>query len=98
MSSAFDELEARWSTHLEVSSNASNPRAHIDSADFEAIVALGEPAIPLIIGRYRNGGSLFWGAALSRITGITRFGDGLVGDLEHTRDAWLAWYDDERVK
>ncbi len=81
-----------------MSSNASNPRAHLDSADFEAIVALGEPAIPLIIERYRNGGSLFWGAALSRITGITRFGDRLVGDLDHTRDAWLAWYDQSSEK
>ena len=63
----------------------------------EAIVALGRPAVPLIVERYREG-SVFWGAALRRITGVTTFGDGVVGNLDATRRGWLKWWEENQAR
>lgn len=87
----FEKLAKQWDAHREERRESSNPFAHVESAAFDGIVALGEPVIPLIMERYRDG-TLFWGAALRRITGKTEFGDGVVGDLEATRRRWLAWW------
>lgn len=94
LSARFGELAQEWDAHRESRRESSNPSAHLDHPAFEAIVAMGEPAVPLIIERYRRG-TVFWGAALRRITGKTEFGDGLVGDLEATRRAWLGWWDQQ---
>ena len=75
---------------MHASRASSNPRVYVEHPSFEAIVALGADAVPLIIERYRVG-SLFWGAALARITGHIEFGDGLSGNLKDTRTKWLAW-------
>lgn len=88
----FETLAREWDAHREARRESSNPYAYLDHPSFDAIVALGEPALPLIIERYREG-SVFWGAALRKITGKTEFGDGVVGNLEDTRRKWLAWWD-----
>lgn len=90
----FEAHEATWARHREACRVLSNPNVFIRDAGFEGIVAMGEAAIPLIIERYRSPEStLFWGAALTKITGLTDFGDGLVGDLRATREAWVTWFD-----
>lgn len=88
----FERLASEWDAHREARRESSNPYSYLEHASFDAIVALGEPAIPLVIERYRDG-SVFWGAALRRMTGRSEFGDGVVGDLESTRRQWLAWWD-----
>ena len=90
----FDALAATWEAHVHDSRAASNPRVFVEHPSFDGIVELGrahrDEVVALIIERYRKG-SLFWGAALARITGNTSFGDGLGGNLKATRDKWLAW-------
>ena len=88
--SGFDALADAWEAHVHASRASSNPRVYVEHPAFEAIVALGPDVVPLIIERYREG-SLFWGAALARITGNSQFGDGLSGNLKDTRAKWLAW-------
>lgn len=85
----FDELADAWERHLVDVRAASNPRVYVSHPSFDAVVALGVDAVPLIVERYRTG-SLFWGAALARITGDQDLGDGLHGDLQETRRRWLA--------
>ncbi|MFP2930534.1 hypothetical protein ACLESO_36110 [Pyxidicoccus sp. 3LG] len=88
----FEELAKEWEAHCAAHREASNPYVFLNHPSFEALVALGRPAVPLIIERYRDG-SLFWGSALRRITGVATFGDGVVGNLSETRRSWLKWWD-----
>lgn len=90
----FEALAAAWAEHREANRTASNPAVYLDCDAFAELVALGKPAVPLIIERYRDG-SLFWGAALRRITGIEDFGRGSLGNLERTRERWLEWWDEK---
>jgi hypothetical protein len=88
----FEELASAWEAHCAANREVSNPYKFLDHPSFEALVGLGRPAVPLIVERYREG-NLFWGAALKRITGVSTFGDGVVGDLAATRRGWLAWWE-----
>lgn len=90
----FEEQASLWEAHLDAERASSNPFSKIQHPAFEDIVALGEPAVPLIIERYRNG-SAFWGAALARITGIEEHGDGVTGNVKQTRQRWLAWWEEK---
>lgn len=85
----FDRLAEEWLAHCHAHRESSDPYVFVECEPFEHIVALGESAIPNIVERYEDG-SLFWGAALARITGVGELGDGLTGDLEAVRDRWLA--------
>ncbi|NVJ00775.1 hypothetical protein HV824_22010 [Myxococcus sp. AM009] len=93
----FDRLAKEWGAHCAEHREASNPYAFLNHPAFEALVALGRPAVPLIFERYREG-SLFWGAALRRITGISTFGDGVVGKLDATRRDWLSWWETHQAE
>lgn len=88
----FDALADAWEAHCEAHRAASNPFVYVKHDAFDAIVAMGADALPLIIERYRTG-SVFWAAALARITGKTEFGNGVTGKLEQARAQWLAWWD-----
>ena len=85
----FDRLADAWEAHVHASRASSNPRVYVEHATFDALVALGEDAVPFALERYRAG-PLFWGAVLARITGDTSKGDGLSGNLKDTRARWLA--------
>lgn len=91
----FAELAEQWEAHCAANRVSSNPYVYLRHPSFEGIVALGEAAVPLIVDRYRDG-SVFWGAALRQITGISQFGDGVVGNLEATRRGWLQWWEQQR--
>lgn len=86
----FEALARAWEAHLEETRELSNPYARLRHEAFDGLVALGDEAVPLIVARYREG-SLFWGAVLARLTGVTEHGDGVQGDLKETRRRWLAW-------
>ncbi|TQF08634.1 hypothetical protein FJV41_48880 [Myxococcus llanfairpwllgwyngyllgogerychwyrndrobwllllantysiliogogogochensis] len=92
----FDSLAEEWERHCAEHRESSNPYVFLDHPSFDALVALGRPAVPLIIERYRDG-SVFWGAALRRITGVTTFGDGVVGNLEANRQGWLKWWSENQA-
>lgn len=92
----FEGLAKEWEEHCAAHREASNPYVFLNHPSFEALVALGRPAVPLMVERYREG-SLFWGAALRRITGVTTFGDGVVGNLDTARRGWLKWWDENKA-
>jgi hypothetical protein len=96
LGTCFEALAREWEAHLAAHRESSNPYKFITHPSFEALVALGRPAVPLIIERYREG-SVFWGAALRRITGVSTFGEGVVGDLEGARRRWLAWWEENKA-
>ncbi|MCY1016639.1 hypothetical protein [Pyxidicoccus sp. MSG2] len=92
----FEALAKEWEEHCAEHREASNPYVFLNHPSFESIVALGRPAVPLIVERYREG-SVFWGAALRRMTGVTTFGDGVVGNLDATRRGWLKWWEENQA-
>ncbi|HZI15937.1 MAG TPA: hypothetical protein VE153_36560 [Myxococcus sp.] len=92
----FETLAKEWQEHCDAHREASNPYVFLNHPSFESLVGLGRAAVPLIIEHYR-GGSVFWGAALRRIIGVTTFGDGVVGNLEATRRGWLQWWDENKA-
>jgi hypothetical protein len=90
MEGRFTELTKAWRAHLlEVMDQSLASRAIACDA-FDALVALGPDAIPLILREYQ-GINVPWGAVLARITGETALGDGLTGNRKDTRERWLAW-------
>lgn len=93
LETTFEALAAKWQAHIDAHKEASNPFVFIQSEAFEAIVAMGEPVVRLIIAKYREGGPVFWAAALARITGIESFGNGLTGKVEQAREKWIEWFD-----
>ncbi len=96
LATRFESLAKEWEAHCDSHREASNPYVFLNHPSFESLVGLGRAAVPLIIERYREG-SVFWGAALRRITGVTTFGDGVVGNLEATRRGWLQWWDENQA-
>lgn len=93
----FVELADAWEQHLEAERASSNPQRKLAHPAFEELVSLGEAAVPLVVERYQQG-SLFWGAALARLTGVTAHGDGLSGNLRETRTRWLAWWRENEAR
>jgi hypothetical protein len=57
---------------------------------FRHIVAMGRPAIPLLLERLTRGGG-DWDVALHEITGENPVPRGREGRMAHVAAAWLAW-------
>lgn len=93
----FEELAAAWEAHLDEERASSNPARKVQHPAFDDIVALGDAAVPLVMARYESG-SLFWGAVLARITGLSAHGDGVTGNLRETRQRWLAWWQENAAR
>lgn len=91
----FAELARRWRRHCADHRFAGNPAVFLEHEAARAIVALGEPAVPLIMAEYARD-DLFWGALLAEITGIDRFGTGRSGKLAETKRRWLEWWSHSR--
>lgn len=94
LESRFNVLATEWAAHCAKHRESSNPAVFTQHESFDALVALGPQALPLIIDQYREG-SLFWGAVLARITGNAQFGTGTTGNLNQTRRDWLHWWDQQ---
>lgn len=93
----FCRLADAFEAHLAEERAQSNPYKYLEHESFEGVLRLGRPAVPLVVERYREG-SLFWGAALARLTGVSDFGDGVTGNLKETRRRWLSWWEENHER
>ncbi|AGP42297.1 hypothetical protein SCE1572_52045 [Sorangium cellulosum So0157-2] len=88
----FKTLADEWQQHCRRSGFSSKTSTYLDHASYRRIVALGEPAIPLIIERYRQD-NLPWGFALQEITGVRMIDDPSSYKPKEVKQKWLEWWD-----
>lgn len=85
--SKFKELADKW--RLETGMYSS-PAEKIDHPAYQAIIAMGQHAIPLILGELRDRPA-YWFPALKAITNQTPVGLADRGNPQKVRAAWLKW-------
>lgn len=84
---AFDRLADEWEFEtalLSLSEQAAEHPAH------QAIVDMGEPAVPLILARMQSRGG-HWFHALHAITGANPVRPAERGNVKAMQTAWLKW-------
>jgi len=80
-------LEGQWKSETEFLSDAGKIVEH---PAFKAIIALGDPVVPLLLSDLEARPSL-WVWALPRITGENPVPPSDGGNIPKMTDAWLKW-------
>jgi len=83
----FDRLAWAWRQQTDFLSSST---AIVRHPAYRAIVAMGEPAVPLILGELRQRGG-HWFAALREITGENPVRREDWGRVDSMTRAWLDW-------
>ena len=86
-SARFAELASLWRSETEFQSS---PRAMADHPAYREIIAMGEPAVPLILAELKARPD-FWFDALRAITGVEPVPKAARGDVAAMSAAWLEW-------
>ncbi|MDC0740692.1 hypothetical protein [Polyangium mundeleinium] len=92
--SEFEKLADEWQRHCLRNSFSSKMATYLDHPAYRSIVALGEPAVPLIIERYRRD-DLPWGFALQEITGVQMIDNPSAFSPREVKQKWLSWWDEK---
>ncbi|HWE01026.1 MAG TPA: hypothetical protein VG326_01360 [Tepidisphaeraceae bacterium] len=83
----FDRLADQWALATSILSSPTQKAMH---PAYREIVAMGLPALPMILQRMEHcGGHWFW--ALSEITGENPIPISAHGRIAEMREAWLKW-------
>jgi hypothetical protein len=83
----FQQLAAIWERET---AHQSSSRIRDEHPAYQQIIALGEPAVPLLL-RDLEVNRRRWFAALHAITGANPVAAEDAGKLDRMIDAWLAW-------
>jgi hypothetical protein len=85
----FDQLASQWERETR---NMSSPQAMTKLPAYQQIIAMGKPALPLILRRMRKLPG-FWFAALREISGVQEdpIKPSMYGNLQAMTDVWLKW-------
>jgi hypothetical protein len=83
----FEQLARKWDEETLLLSSHSRIRAH---PAFEAIVQMGDDAIPLLLAKLKNP-SMTWFIALSAIVGGSPVSQAHAGKIQEMASDWLAW-------
>ena len=83
----FQNLAALWEDETVLLSNSAQATEH--PAHLE-IIAMGEPAVPLILERMQSRGG-HWLHALGQITGIDPVAPDDRGNIDRMQQSWLEW-------
>ena len=83
----FERLAAEWKDQGKF---LPSPTAIAALPAYRAIIGLGRPALPLILGELRREPH-HWFVALRRITGEDPVPEDARGDLHRMAEAWLRW-------
>lgn len=86
----FSELAEEWKNATGHLSNVSQKVRH---PAYQAIIALGEPVVPLILSELQSAPN-DWFIALSRITGEDPVPEASYGVVIEMADAWVRWAND----
>jgi hypothetical protein len=84
----FRDLATRWSELTAFRSNIGALRHH---PVYQELIALGEPAIPLILREREREPSVSWFGSLAAITGENPIPPELAGHVAAMAGAWLEW-------
>lgn len=87
---AFARLAAEWKAARTPTSSARRMAEH---PAYRAIIALGRPAVSLILDELRREPD-HWFIALSEITGASPVPAESRGNLSAMTDAWVKWWDE----
>ena len=83
----FQELADQWENETVLLSSSDQATEH---PAYQAIVSLGEPAVPLILERMRSQGG-HWFHALHDITNADPVEPGDRGNVVAMQESWLQW-------
>ena len=83
--SALSEEWKRETMHL------SSSTMIVEHPAYQAVVGLGESAIPLILADLERKGPSLWVIALHELTGENPLEPRMIGDVERITEAWLEW-------
>jgi hypothetical protein len=84
----FAELMQRWSDDTEHISSTTRIAEHPACRE---IIAMGDVAVPLVLGELESHSSILGLIALKAITGASPFPPEARGDVALMAEAWLAW-------
>ena len=84
----FRDLATEWA---ELTAYRSNMGALRDHPVYRELVALGEPAVPLILSELEREPSVSWFGLLTSITGENPVSPELAGRVAAMAGAWLEW-------
>ncbi|QEL15768.1 hypothetical protein [Limnoglobus roseus] len=87
----FDRAADEWQKHCKSVAFSSNINDYLDDPTYKKVVALGTPAIPHIIERYKKD-SLPWGFVLQDITGEQFIPDKNKFSPAEVKKKWLEWW------
>src|SRR5207247_626048 len=88
----FRALAEKWRLDTEMHSSMSKKLQH---PAYQSIIAMGQPAIPLILRELRDRPG-FWFEALKAITGQSPVPSNERTDPRRMRDRWLKWGKEKR--
>jgi len=91
----FDALTQQWAAHCARVALSSNMADYLNAPSYRSLVALGNPAIPLIIERYKRD-NLPWGFALDDITGLHMIPNRNSYNPPSTKRLWLEWWESQK--
>ena len=83
----FEALAADWRATAQYLSNTRQMSA---LRPYQQIIALGPPAVPLMLEQLARGPE-FWFHALELITGVNPVPAGVAGNVQAITDAWVGW-------
>ena len=84
----FQGLANQWNAATRYRSNTHALRDH---PVYQELVALGEPAVPLILMELEREPNVFWFLVLTTITGENPVPPALSGRVEAMAQAWIDW-------
>ncbi len=80
-------MAAEWKSQAEF---LASPTKIAELPAYQAIIAVGSAAVPLILGELRREPD-HWFVALKRITGADPVPEDARGDIDRMAQAWLDW-------
>lgn len=89
-------LAEAWEAHRQSVIFSSNIKDTLDCPAYPSLVALGEPAVPFIIERYRTD-DLPWGFVLQDITGVRMIDNPRAFRPDEVRRRWIEWWEKKQA-
>lgn len=90
----FDTLADQWAAHCQSVMLSSNINDYLDHPTYDQLIALGKPAIPYIIERYKRD-DLPWGFVLDDITGLRIIENRQRFSPPQVKKRWLEWWEQQ---
>lgn len=90
----FNALAEQWAKHCQSVMLSSNINDYLNHPSYAQLVALGKPALPLIMRRYQTD-NLPWAFVLDDITGFNWITDRNRFSPKALKERWLRWWQEQ---